>query len=243
MNQQACTCGICGADMAGARCVNCAATREGQDMARAIGFARRSFVEFQIKGLVSPSQQECKDRQLDEQLQRVIAAARAGEPVPGELDLASVNHCWRCNRQRSGYYAFCNVCGASHAQSSDELRYLMFLARSIDQTSTEVITPSQQAALADVVQQRTTQQRLVVENDQLSAADLSAARLDQLRLKKEGGSSNDTMHAEAATQRKQSFGISKPALKRQSLLEIVLDPRNIRWLLGSGGGLLVGVGF
>jgi hypothetical protein len=247
------TCPLCGGSVGDGdqACPHCLAAPQWQDYARAILFARDEFSGWQKRGFISDGLWQAKDGQLAGELQlaAAAAAAREGRAFPPDAGLESPSTCWRYKRPIAGFYSFCNTCGAPLEQAADTLRYLGFLSKLIANTEAREFTLAELQACSDDVQGHITALRAELESGRLSEDALAVARLSHLRNIKsaEGGNGDQTKESvDAEVPQAASVDQSaSPAIEEveliahRSILEIVLDPHSIQWLLGSGGVLLV----
>jgi hypothetical protein len=220
-----------------AACTQCQANSRWQDYARAIDFASDRFADWQNAGLVSEPGNRAMQHKLAAMRREAYIAARAAQPFPAETPLASPTACWRCRRPIAGFHSFCKTCGAALGEQADALRYLAFTHAETAAASGAQLTRAQcEACTAD-----------------------AAARVAALRAEMESQSTElpgnvapvhspqsaapPPLPAPALSPAAAPQATSSPAASpRRNLLEILLDPRTIQWLLATGGVLLaVGV--
>jgi hypothetical protein len=192
-------------------CPHCHASAQWRDYARAIDFAQGEFNHWHAEGVVADANREAMSRRLESTRESIKTSAQTYQPFADDVGLGSPNGCWRCGRPVGSYYSYCNTCGAPLGEGADTLRYLNFLTNMIAHTSARELTLDQAHACSALAAQRAAALRSELEQGRLSP--------EQLR-------------RNAKTQ-------PKPRGPRRSIMEIILDPRSIQWLLASGGGLLV----
>ena len=250
-------CPLCGGSIGAGDdvCPRCRATPQWQDYVRAIDFARQEYANWRTTGIINLERSEAIRARFDSMRQQAIVAANQGRTFPPDTGLASCSTCWHCNRAVGRCFAYCNRCGAALGASADVLRYLEFLLREVEKTGARELSVSQAQACAADVRAHITSVRNELELGQLSGDALTDARLSQLRQQKNrlgnelpvqtkprqdaisaatqstAPSGDET--ARAITAEQQGIGL------RRTVLEILLDPQNIQWLLGSGGVLLI----
>jgi hypothetical protein len=256
-------CPVCGGAVAAGDkpCPHCCALPPWRDLVKAIEFTRSQFSRWRDRSLIDEVRWAAKDRKLADVSQRVAAAAREGRAVPPETGLTPASSCWRCGRPVEGFYSYCNTCGAPLGESADRLRYLAFTLREVSKSTAAELTLAQVHACATDVQNHAAALRAELERGRLSGDGLTAARLDHLRdLKsgtavRSGGVAREPNAVDALAAAIQERRGAQPSPRidepppapappssappsRRSILEILLDPRSIQWLLASGGVLL-----
>jgi hypothetical protein len=182
---------------------------DGGDLLEAIDYAQRRFEQWQQEGPIRPKQLAAITQDYADRRQRILEALRAGKPIT-DTNLLPAPTCWSCHVATPGA-ALCPACGAPlDTPAVKSLRYLTFL-------SNEIVTHQGQGRL--LLSQSHT---LLTEIQERIAA--LQARLEQDRIPP----------IRAVPQ-----PLPTPAAPRRSLLEILLDPRSIQWLLAFGGALMV----
>jgi hypothetical protein len=137
--------------------------------------------------------------------------ALQGKPIEGVAELRSAELCWSCKRALAPSDTDCDACGApAHTPDTERLRFLIF-------TCLEV-----KRFYKDGVLTMTEGDALLLDGNQ---------RIASLRRKLDGERIPFAVAAEPRS--------SPPPMPRRNLMEILLDPRSIQWLLVSGGALLV----
>jgi hypothetical protein len=239
-------------------CPHCNATPQWQDLARGIQFARKEYEGWSQRGLIGQVQRTAMDERAAAELRRAATLAREGKPFPADTGLASPTGCWRCGKPVAGFYSYCNTCGAPLGTAADTLRYLAYLDREITRVTAVELTLAQAHACAADIRGHHAALRAELERGRLSDKALAAARLSHLRDLKSGELAGDsdpiTSQAPASPPPLPASvppplppsqppplprAAAVPAVSRRSVMEILLDPRSIQWLLASGGVLLV----
>jgi hypothetical protein len=245
---EASTCSLCGGSVGvgDKQCAYCHATPQWQDYARGIDFARKEFAEWRERGLVGESNQKAVDQLLLTARQDIAAAVKAAQPFPSDTGLPSATACWRCGRPVAGFYSYCNTCGAPLGRGADALRYLAFVSWEINRTSARELTLAQAHACTADVRGHLAALRAELEGGRLNADQLASERLSHLREMKSGLMPGESapVEPEAPKPAERPKAVPPPlpgrpsAAARRSVLEILLDPQSIQWLLASGGVLL-----
>jgi hypothetical protein len=245
-------CPLCGGavGIGDKECGTCHATPQWQDYARAVDFARKRFAACRQRGYIGEENLTRMDQLLVAARQSIPTAVKEGRPFPADTGLPSRTTCWRCGRPVAGFYSYCNTCGAPLGAGADALRYLAYVSNQITRASAVQLTLAQAHACAADVRGHVQATRAVLEQGRLSASQLASERLSHLREMKSGAVSAEpgpaAPDAVGAVQVPRHIATppplptaDPPAAPRRSILEILLDPRSIQWLLASGGVLLV----
>jgi hypothetical protein len=245
-------CPLCGGSVGvgDKECAHCHAAPQWQDYARAVDFAQKAFAGWRQRGIIGQSNYERMNKVLLGVRQSIAAAVQEARPFPSDTGLPPQTACWRCGRPVAGFYSYCSTCGAPLGSGADTLRYLAYVSNEITRASAIELTLAQAHACAADVRGHLYALRAELERGRLSADQLASERLSRLRDLKAGAAPAES--APAAPQAPvavQSPRIVSPpplppakgptAVPRRSILEILLDPRSIQWLLASGGVLLV----
>jgi len=246
-------CPLCGGaiGVGDKECGNCHATQQWQDYARAIDFGRKRFAEWRLRGYIGEENLKRMDQLLVAARQSIPPAVKESRPFPADTGLPSRTGCWRCGRPVAGFYSYCNTCGAPLRTGADALRYLAYVSHQITRASAVQLGLAQAHACAAAVRGHLQATRAVLEQRRLSAIQLASERLSHLRDMKSGAESTErgpaAPDAVGAIEVPRHIAAPPPlptadhpaAAARRSILEILLDPRSIQWLLASGGALLV----
>lgn len=137
--------------------------------------------------------------------------ARAGKPTADEVQPQSAEVCWSCKRILVPSDTDCEACGApAHTLETERLRFFAFVCQEIKRFHAGGLLTMTEADAC-----------LADANQRIASLQ---SKLDGQRIP----------FVEAAEPRS-----STPTTPQRNLMEILLDPRSIQWLLGSGGALLV----
>jgi hypothetical protein len=188
---------------------------ERDDLLGAIAFCQVWFDRWLKQGLVRPEQYHVITDYYTDWRRRL----EAGESIADSIQLRPRNVCWSCKETFDLAAQACSSCGAP-VQNNDAtaLRQLVFLCFEVrkQQEAGQLHLADANACLADA-------------NARIASL---RANLDRARVPLA-----EVVEGPApATPPPQP---SQPAAPRRNLMEILLDPRTIQWLLGSGGALLV----
>lgn len=199
------------------QCPQCQASPAWVELGQAVDFASQQFEEWTKANLLERHKQEIIGHHYSERRQELAQALQAGQPQPPKSNLPSSSKCWGCETRLGSPAPFCPDCGVPLEDPRARLyRFLVFLPREIqDHTERGYLSLNQAHGLIANCRERRGALRRQLEKDRQV--------LDVLPLKEE-----DVPQA-AGT----------PAAPRRPLLEILLDPRNIQWLLIFGAGMLV----
>ncbi|HZY90985.1 MAG TPA: hypothetical protein VFE78_39550, partial [Gemmataceae bacterium] len=191
------------------------------DLLQAVAFAQDHFRHWRQQGLLSADQLQALDRYYDELRAKLPTDLAAG----AELELRPRDVCWSCRKPLRNVAKGCGECGAqTAAPEAQTLRYLAFLCHEVRK------------------HEKAGRLNLSAAHDCLNQAN---GRLVALRKKLDAGR---IPLVEAVTEALPEVPPSpeprqaRPAARaapRRNLVELLLDPRSIQWMLASGGGLLV----
>jgi hypothetical protein len=192
------------------------------DLLAAVDFVEDAFQRAAEKRQISP--------QTAEDLARYYAGVRnqLNQGLPVDLFLRPREVCWSC-RASCGNQASCPSCGAPvQGERVDRLRHLICLCFEIRKHGKEGRLPLSvsHAMLADA-NERVAALRGKLDQDRIP---LAQAVEDE-----EPAAPPSRTGQERESDRPRA---EKTAGPQRSLLEILLDPRSIQWLLASGGALL-----
>jgi hypothetical protein len=217
------SCPVCEQPLpAGARegCPSCHAPPATLELLDALDFVARRFEQWHRDGQLNAQRHQSIAGFYGLLRREIAEATRAGAPLPGELRLPPPQQCWSCQalRQRD---ALCDRCGAPlDGPAVRSLRYLTLLMGEIKrQAQAGRLSLAQAHALQDE-----TRGRLAALQQRLEKGRVPVVRLAPRR---------------AQAEPLPVVELAEPAAPRKPLLELLLDPRNIQWLLGLGGALLV----
>jgi hypothetical protein len=197
---------------------------ERDDLIQALAFAQRCFERWHERGQIRKEQQHV----IAANYSTLRESLKNGAPIPPEIQLRSSNVCWSCKRVLAPEAKDCAECGApAHTPDTDKLRYLIFTCFEIKhlQKDGHLTLSTADGCLAET-------------NEQIAAL---RRKLDSERIP-------TVLPADPSPQPnrgtpppipRRSQSVQSSAEPRRNVLEILLDPRNIQWLLVSGAVLLV----
>jgi hypothetical protein len=169
-----------------------------------------------------------------------------GAPIPANAHLRPPNLCWSCKELVNPASKACPGCGAP-VQGGDAtaLRYLVFLCFEVrkHQESGRLTLAAADDCLSDA-NARIRALRTRMDRQRVPLAEAApepqarAARLAEV-LGQTSADEEPILDALPVAPARRDAPPPPPPLPRRSLLEILLDPRSIQWLLASGGALLV----
>lgn len=203
-------CPVCGTPTeARNRCPKCTAALDNDEQVEAIDFALRRLEEWYKAGRLTDQQW----RAIAENLTRQRQLASAGSPAPSSANLPRRDQCWSCHVPLAGQATHCDGCGAPVGSAAvKSLRFCNFLVRELQEFEHGGLIMLRQAHEFDSeMQQRIGALKRKLEADRAPLVEM--------------------VPGETAP--------PTPRPPRRKLMEILLDPQTIQWLLASGGGLLV----
>jgi hypothetical protein len=194
------------------------------DLTQALDFVLRQLRDWQLKGTITAAQYARLKDNYEHRRQGLEEAQRKGQKVADDPDLPPAEECWSCGVGASELDTHCTECGAPmRGQLVQSVRFWKFLGRLLQdhEERGELSLAKAHACLADVRESLAgLRQRLG--KDRLAMVEAADAPMPKRRSK---------YRREAKPE--------PPPVPRRNMLEILLDPRSIQWLLSSGGGLLV----
>ena len=203
-----------------AGCPGCRAPAAALELIDALDFVIRRFEQWQREGQIDARPAQALADHYRGLREQVAQSARDGGAMPGELHLPPASQCWSCGSLRQ-QAALCDRCGAPlDGPGVRSLRYLTLLQGEITrQAHVGRLSLNQSHALLDETRGRIAALQNRLEKDRVPVV-RAASRA-------------------AASEAMPVVELAEPAAPRKPLLELVLDPRNIQWLLIFGGALLV----
>jgi hypothetical protein len=234
------TCVFCGQAIpaTGQECPACHASADWQNLVAAVQFAQKRFELWERGGLIGKEQLALITSAYEAYRLDLNSSFRKGDLSLAEADEIEQMHsqnCWSCNAALSGSPSHCPECGAPAADDGvRELRYWNYTCRVIK-------------SLFDAHRLPLAQAHACV-NDAKGRIAVLRANLEKLRrpvvAKVVTEEQNASESASGPSTKKPIESILRPVAEivkkpRRPILEILLDPRSIQWLLGLGGALLV----
>lgn len=215
-------CAICGSSLTeqGKECPACHVSLGWQALVRAVDFATRRFEDWHQEGKIRADEYQAISRELADRRAQYVQAARDGKDVPASPGWTPADRCWSCatTSWSSAGEGCCNSCGAPlQGQAVQALRALIYLGQFIKEFQQAGKIP---LAVAHALFNETRERVAAVK-----------ARLEKGRvLWVEPVAADETQPG-----RQPRPAEAEP---RRNLLELLLDPHTIHWLLASGGALL-----
>jgi hypothetical protein len=190
---------------------DCPRCHGGNEHVEAIDFAVRRFEDWHREGRLTDRQWQTLSDIYARERRQAVAAAQAGRPDESPVKLPRRDQCWNCKETVAGP-SYCESCGATMTGPAvKSLRFFRFLWRELDHFEQDgTITLRQSHDLIGETRERLAALKSKLDRDRVPVVAVVS-----------------TGQGRAA------------AVPRRSPLEVLLDPRSIQWLLGSGGGLLV----
>ncbi|MCC6124742.1 MAG: hypothetical protein IT426_07265 [Pirellulales bacterium] len=247
-------CALCGQPIPGVgrECPACRASVDWQNLVGAAKFAQDRFVLWEKGGLIGGEQLASIASAYNEYRRSLDASFREGKPSPAEAEEIRQMRpgcCWSCNAAIAGSPSHCFACGAPVEEGLvRELRYWNYACRVIKSMFDAHLLPLTQAhACINDAKGRIAALRASLEKQRQPilasvVAEDGGEHLSDSQTAASGrsGATEPTPFprspAAASGAAASAARVKKP---RRPLMEILLDPRSIQWLLGLGGALLV----
>ena len=191
------------------QCPRCSAKGDWLELAEAFAFVQRRFEEWRDVGRITVAQLERIQKHYQQSREDMRGAIRQELTAWKGLGLPPRDQCWSCREYMDPEAPRCPECGVIH--QSPGVRSLRYW-----KFLTREIQQHQEAGRLSLVQAH--------EFDGEVRERMAALR---------GWLERDRVQPSAAAKS------PKPTAPRRALLEILLDPQSIQWLLASGGALLV----
>ena len=197
------------------------------DWIAAVDFAQHCFDQWHERGMLRDAAHQLI-RTAYEQLRQNL---QAGRPAQADMQLRSADICWSCKRGVPTDTRECDECGAPvHTADARQLRYLVFVAFEIKR-----LHAAGQLAMAEADDcLAETNERVATLRRKLDAERIPMVIPASTAVTATVAERETAPSGEPRTRRTQT-----PTEPRRNLVEILLDPRNIQWLLVLGGVLLV----
>lgn len=199
-----------------------------------VRFIRERLEDYARRGIVRPDQIPGLTAYYDKAV-AAAQAAQAGTKTNFSTNLPHPTHCWNCGHANPDGSRYCRRCGSVlFGEAVQKIRYVIFLERTITSLQTEKLLELNQAHAIQTDAQNERQELVhALQAQRLSAAALFKLQRENLKQPAPPPPVPDTP------------GLSHtppPLPPKRSVMEVLLDPQTIQWLLASGGLLLV-VGF
>jgi hypothetical protein len=185
-------------------------------------FAARRFLQWHKEGRLSAEQAQAITAFYQKQRQDKIEAAKRGQPLPEKTGLFPWDKCWACSTRFDEPETTCAACGVPlQTAGVRSLRWLVFVCHEIKihQVSGRLSLAQAHACLAE------TRERIAALRQRLENERIAPSRPRRVL----PPAPRPTLGATASS-------LPQPG---RSMLDILLDPRSIQWLLAFGGALVV----
>jgi hypothetical protein len=215
-----------------------------QDLLRAMDFALDCFDRWRKENLITAEQQQVLSQYYKENHHRV----ETGGPPTEEMTLRSRDQCWGCRGiLPTRTEEFCLECGLP-LQTADveRLRYLIFLCFEIKKhmnagrlnlaTGHELMAEGNNRIAA--LRRKLDRERLPMVQPVASRPQPTAAPVRDDPPPRTATTPPPRRPHATRSATVESRPAREPSPPRRSILEILLDPRTIQWMLASGGALL-----
>lgn len=205
------TCAICDQplDNDAKRCLNCSADDDWLELAEAYAFVQRRFEEWHDGGRISTTQWKPIQEHYQRTREQMKSAASQRQPAWTGVGLPPKNQCWSCREYAEQPEPRCLECGV--IMQSPGVRSLRYW-----KLLAREVQMHQEEDRLSLVQAH----EFINEIRERMAALRGRLELDRVR----------------PPERSRPPKVVRP---HRNLLEILLDPQSIQWLLASGGVLLV----
>ena len=242
------TCIVCGQALTESTgdCRACGVGRSWQDLLAANRFARECFQQWTADGLMGVRAVEAIDKFYAERWSALTCMAKDGASLPSDSMLMAPDRCWNCRATVPAAERHCANCGVPvQSPLVAQLRYLTYVCHETKAHCDDGRLPLSQAhACMNAAKARIAGLRGRLQRERVARAEVvqeatpaerAAAFADAVK------ESSERRPPLAAALAQDAHAAASPAPRppRKPLLEILLDPRTIQWLLGLGGVLLV----
>lgn len=212
------SCPVCEHEMPSlpAKCPQCHTRKDWIDLISGQDFAQSAFEHWRDAGYLRKDQFDAIRHHYHQRRLQLTRAAAAGDPLPADSSLPSAETCWSCSHAPVPQ-SHCSECGLPVASEEARLiRYWAFVGKEI-QTHEET-------------------GRLTLASGHKCLAEVRE-RSAGLQQRLEGQRIPSVAPVEAPKSDAPQFAVHRAP--GRTILEILLDPRSIQWLLALGGALLV----
>lgn len=249
---QSAACVVCGQMLSTGQpdCSACGASGQWQDLIRATEFAQERFEQWAKIRTIGSGPASAIETDYKRQRQDMVRMAKEGRPLPSGVAMLFAAECWNCRDALSESHRNCPGCGVPVNQSSSEsLRHWTYTCHRIKACCDAGCLPLVQAhACMNDAKSRIAALRSSLEKERIVVAAVVAEAVADNGPSKSSdsraaGLAGDTSHVHhdrsgvAATLA--GLGAKMTKKPQRPILEIILDPRTIQWLLGLGGVLFV----
>jgi hypothetical protein len=222
------TCSVCQNVLApNGTCSRCRAPEDWGDQVEALDFVVGRLKEWQKKGNLNDRQLQALTDAYAKRRQTMTATSSAGQSFQPDATFVRGDECWSCKEHMQSGAPHCNECGAPMA--GPDVRALRFL-RYLDGE----LRKHEESGLLTLRQSH----EFVSDTEERIAA--LSRKLERERAPMVLPVEEEPRRGR--NRRKQTAAEGESAVDetpRRSVLELLLDPRSIQWLLGGGGALTV----
>jgi hypothetical protein len=197
------------------------------DWIRALEFAQRCFERWWERNMLRDGSHQC----LRISYLKLRQDLEAGVALPPDMQLRPADVCWSCKRGVPADARECDECGAPvQTPDAQQLRYLVFVCFEIKRfrAAGHLAMAESDGCLAE------TNERIAALRRKLDSERIPMVVPASTAVTPSIAERGTTPSEEPRTRRTPT-----PTELRRNLIEILLDPRNIQWLLVLGGVLLV----
>ena len=221
-------------------CPSCGASALWQDFLRAIEFAQQQFEKWAGEQKLNGGSTTAIAHDFRQQHQEMCRMAREHLPPPAIVAKLSTTDCWNCRTPFSAAQTHCPGCSVPvEHPKAHRLRYWRYTGHCIKNYCDAGFLPLVQAhACMNEVKSCIATLRSELEKERRSEV-VTAEVVEEKKASNSAASprrSGDRPSLAAAAVDVETKPASKP---RRSVLEMLLDPHTIQWLLGLGGVLFV----
>jgi hypothetical protein len=217
------TCSVCQTTLdPNGTCPRCRAPEDWNDQIEALDFVLRRLEEWHEKGHLKKTQIEAFAAMYEKRRQVMTTASGSRQTFQADATFPRRDVCWNCREYLYTNSSHCHECGAPITDPGvRSLRYLNYLCRELQRGEESGMLTLRQAheLIGDV-------------NERIAA----------LQGKLERERAPMVMPVDEESQQRRKSDGEQPLVvhgPRRTVLEILLDPQSIQWLLAAGGALTV----
>jgi hypothetical protein len=220
------SCSVCQATLdPNGTCPRCRAPGDWTDQIEAVDFVLRRLGEWHQKGQLTDRQQQAFAGIYEKRMQTMSAASSAKQTFQPEATFSRRDECWSCKEYLYTNSSHCQSCGAPITDPGvRSLRYLNYLCRELVQhEESGLLTLRQAHDFLSEIKERIAALQRKLERDRapfVLPVDEEPRRRGRRRQRYEEEPVEDEV-------------------PRRNIIEVLLDPQTIQWLLAGGGALIV----
>jgi hypothetical protein len=220
-------------------CPRCQALDDSKEQIEAIDFVLRRLEGWHHEARLTDAQWQKLSQEYLHDRQCASDAAQAGGPAAKGvcINLATGLSCWSCKGPIQAGIRYCEPCGAPvSGPAVKSLRFLRFLVKELDRREEAgLLTLAQTHDLIGETKERIRALKRKLEDERAPLVPLLVEDGAEPYEPVAERPRTDEPHADRPRHGRDSIAITP----RRSVMEALLDPRSIQWLLATGGGLLV----